>query len=370
MKNVILLILSIFLFVSCTSKQEVIIRSDHKDIIPKNEKVYTSKHEEIVVDKEIKVTEEKAILPDNDDVYNIAVIYPSKLIGKYAKTSLDTIIAYFLYRDIKVNIKTFDSVTQDEENIKRSFDEISKNNFNSIIALYPHSSLEKIYNLDNHDDLNVYFPLISTDETFLRKENYIYGAISYKNQIIDLQKFSNNKNYSFYEKSFIGNKLNNLFKFNVSNIRKTKSINRKATSFKYLVDDKRLNNSTLLLNTPIIKSSIILSQLMVYDITPAVILSTQLNYNPLIISLTQYHDRINLITANSIEKVNSKLEETMNLLNIDINYNWVNYSILVGVNYLYDQNKENIIINEIIDNQVVYNTKFYKSTRNGFKEIK
>ena len=60
----------------------------------------------------------------------------------------------------------------------------------------------------------------------------------------------------------------------------------------------------------------------------------------------------------------------MNLLNIDINYNWVNYSILVGVNYLYDQNKENIIINEIIDNQVVYNTKFYKSTRNGFKEIK
>ena len=109
---------------------------------------------------------------------------------------------------------------------------------------------------------------------------------------------------------------------------------------------------------------------MVYDITPAVILSTQLNYNPLIISLTQYHDRINLITANSIEKVNSKLEETMNLLNIDINYNWVNYSILVGVNYLYDQNKENIIINEIIDNQVVYNTKFYKSTRNGFKEIK
>ncbi|NQY22312.1 MAG: hypothetical protein HRT40_13610, partial [Campylobacteraceae bacterium] len=76
------------------------------------------------------------------------------------------------------------------------------------------------------------------------------------------------------------------------------------------------------------------------------------------------------ITANSIEKVNAELEETMNLLNIDINYNWVNYSILVGVNYLYDQNKENIIINEIIDNQVVYNTKFYKSTRNGFKEIK
>ncbi|NQY54641.1 MAG: hypothetical protein HRT42_13835, partial [Campylobacteraceae bacterium] len=135
MKNVILLILSIFLFVSCSSKQEVIIRSDNKVVIPKNEKVYTSKPEETVVDKEIKVTEEKVILPDNEDVYNIAVIYPSKLIGKYAKTSLDTIIAYFLYRDIKVNIKTFDSVNQDEENIKRSFDEISKNNFNSIIAL-------------------------------------------------------------------------------------------------------------------------------------------------------------------------------------------------------------------------------------------
>ena len=225
MKNVILLIISLFLFISCTSKQ-VVVDTRKNNNIAKEEKVFASKPEVKIIEEEIEITEEKLLMPDTE-VYNIAVIYPSKLIGKYAKTSLDTIIAYFLYRDINVNIKTFDSVNQDEENIKAAFDEMAKTNFHSVIALYPHSSLEKIYDLDNHEDLNIYFPLISTDETFLRKDNYIYGAISYKTQIIDLQKFSNNKNYAFYEKSFIGNKLNSLYQFNVKNILSVKSIAKK-----------------------------------------------------------------------------------------------------------------------------------------------
>ena len=122
-----------------------------------------------------------------------------------------------------------------------------------------------------------------------------------------------------------------------------------------------------MLNTPIIKTSIILSQLRVYDIVPSVILSTQLNYNPLIISLTQFEDRLNFITANSIENVDAKLEDTLSLLDIDIRYNWVNYSILVGINYLYDQNARNIITNSVVNNEVIYTPKFYRATVYGYE---
>ncbi len=51
--------------------------------------------------------------------------------------------------------------------------------------------------------------------------------------------------------------------------------------------DNRILGSTIILNTPIVKSSIILSQITAFEVEPAKVLSTQLNYNPLLVKLTQ-----------------------------------------------------------------------------------
>ena len=368
MKNLILILCVTILFIACSAKKEIVI-----DITKPSPEVIESIKEKVKVRpsdlSEDSITKLFSEEFKNQKVYNIAVVYPSKLIGKYAKTSVDTITGYFLYRNVKVNIETFDSINQDEDNISDAFLQVVKKDFDSIISLYPVSSLNRISNLDFLDKHKIYFPLVLKKDADLNNDNFIYGAISYEKQINKLQTLTNNINMSIYEKSFIGNKLNAIYEKNVNDIIKIKSIKKSSNSFKRIVKDKKLNGSTLMLNTSIIKSSIILSQLRVYDIIPSVVLSTQLNYNPLIVSLTQFEDRMNLITANSIEKVNDKLEDIMSLLDIDIKYNWVNYSILVGVNYLYDKNEKNIVLNEIVNNEVIYTPKFYRATSNGFELI-
>ena len=125
----------------------------------------------------------------------------------------------------------------------------------------------------------------------------------------------------------------------------------------------------MFLNTPIIKSSILLSQLRAYDTVPYIILSTQLNYTPLVISLTQYPDRKKFIVANSIEKVNLKLEESLALLDVDVAYNWVNYSTLIGIDSIFFKDESKLFPNKIVDNQVQYETTLHKNTRHGFKKL-
>ena len=376
MKNVVIFILSIFIFVGCAVKQEIIVKEkDSRIDLKNNDEVKVKKAIEVKKDKllqasSIGLLDIQKLFENENKAYKVAIVYPSRIVGKYAKKSVDTVMGYFLYRNLNVNITTFDSVNINEYNVTRVFNEMAEKDFDAIIALYPKSAMGIISGINSISTKKIYFPLVLKEEVIEKNNSFIYGAISYKDQILLLQKLSNDVNITFYENSFIGNKLNRIYNENVFSILSNKVIKRNQNNFKRIVKDKKINSSTLMLNTPIIKTSIILSQLRVYDIIPSVILSTQLNYNPLIISLTQFEDRLNFITANSIENVDVKLEDTLSLLDIDIRYNWVNYSILVGINYLYDQNASNIINNSIVNNEVIYTPKFYRSTVYGYELLK
>lgn len=373
MKNIVIFILSIFIFVGCSVKQEIIVKEkDSRIDLKNNDEVKVQKAKEVKKDELLKASsigllDIQKLFENENKSYKVAIVYPSRIVGKYAKKSVDTVMGYFLFRNLNVNITTFDSFNIDEDSVRRVFNEMAEKDFDAIIALYPKSAMEIISGINSISTKKIYFPLVLKEEVIEKNNSFIYGAISYKDQVLLLQKLSNDANITFYENSFIGNKLNKIYNENVFSILSTKVIKRNQNNFKRIVKDKKINSSTLMLNTPIIKTSIILSQLRVYDIVPSVILSTQLNYNPLIISLTQFEDRLNFITANSIENVDVKLEDTLSLLDIDIRYNWVNYSILVGINYLYDQNARNIITNSVVNNEVIYTPKFYRATVYGYE---
>ena len=53
----------------------------------------------------------------------------------------------------------------------------------------------------------------------------------------------------------------------------------------------------------------------------------------------------------------------------NINFEWVDYSTLVGANYLVNGNN-NLIPTKIVENQAVYTPRLFKSTEYGFVEIK
>ena len=112
----------------------------------------------------------------------------------------------------------------------------------------------------------------------------------------------------------------------------------------------------------------IMSQLTLYDVNATNVLSTQVNYDPLLLSMTQYNDRKDMVVANSITQHNNVLTETNSLIGNDIVYDWINYTTTIGVDYFFNQltneDKEYNILLE--DNQMQYNVELLQPSVSRF----
>lgn len=374
MKHLLSIFLVTFIFIGCAPKKTVEIS------IPSGENISIGKAidniddlpvlgEKIEALDESAIEEDETTILENKEVFKVAFIYPSKVVGKYAKTAMNTMLGYFEYKKINYDIKVFDSLNEDPINVNNAFSEIRDSGFTKVIALFSPKAVDTVHLADTYD-LDVYLPLTNKNDVFSINDNFIYGGISYDEQISRLLAYSNVKNSMFYQDSFLGKKLKFKYENMVDDIKIVKEVKKKRNNFKNLVDDERLNENTIFLNTGIVKTSILLSQLRAYEIEPRVVLSTQLNYNSKLIALTQEKDRLNFIVANSIDHVDSALLDTLTSYGSDVVYNWVDYSTLVGINYLYDSNETLLISTVVNDNEVVYVPKLFKSTAFGFLEIK
>lgn len=388
MKHLILVVLSIFLFLGCTQKQSTITTKE-KQTKEEVAKINEEKYEIIGSQRNSEVDtlrenlgslsqddydSQKIIINDitdeeSKDFFRIAIIYPSQVIGKYANNTVNTVTGYLLFKNEKFEIETYDTVTEDKEAIETAFNTLKEKGYTNIIALFTANGYTSL-NAISFDDEKIYLPLINKDYVNYESENYIFGGISYKKQIELLQTQSQTSNNMFYQKSYLGNKLKTIYENSVDKIKLIKSVDSRNNNYKRLVDDKRLNESSLMLNTSIIKTSIILSQLRAFETEPSVILSTQLNYNPLIVSLTQPEDRVKFLVANSIDDTDERLVDVISSLDANIVYDWVNYSSLIGVNLFFDENKSQLIKTKKVQNSIVYEPKLYNSTAFGFQKIK
>ena len=371
MKHLLSFILITAFFVGCSIKQqEVEIKLPPKENIgtpvnPTEDRI----EENIDPLEEIKIIENDFPNIDNSEVMKLAFIYPSKIVAKYAKSSMNTVLGYLNYKNIKYQIKVFDTISEDHQSIERAFLSAKEEGFTNVLALFTPKVTELLHTIDTND-LKVYLPLTNKNNINKINDNFIYGGISYSDQINTLLEYSNINNTMFYQSSFLGDNLKSIYENLAPDVKVIKEIKKKRNYFKGIVKDYRIKNSTLFLNTPIVKTSIILSQLRAYSIYPKVILSTQINYNPKILTLTQAKDRSNFVLASSIDNVDDNLRDILSSYGADIIYNWVDYSTLVGVNYLYDGNQSGLIKTQIEDNHVIYKPKLLKTTSYGFSEIK
>ncbi len=397
MKQIITLLILIFVFFGCTQKQTVPLK------LPQNKEKVTElkiKKEKAIAEaapvieglKPIDIKVSEGTLPDSstpvieDSIpdgeiiseiqvdlakvkIKVAFIYPSSLVEKYAKTSLSTISGYLSYQKADYDLTIIDSTNENYENINSAFAKAKQNGVTKIIGLFTPSAISSLDKIVT-SDIKVYLPLIEKSDALTNNENLIFGSISYDQQVKKLISYSNTNNAMFYQNTYIGNKLKKAYDSSVYDTRVRKEISKTETNFKYIVNDYKLNNSTLFLNTDLVKTSLILSQLRAYDISPKAILSTQVSYDPMLMLLTQDQDRDKLVIANSIDSVNNELRDEISTFGGNIVYEWVDYSTLVGINYLYYGNNSNLVQTKIIDNQAVYNPKLYKSTEVGFLEIK
>ncbi len=363
MKHLYLIIAILFLFTACANK-EIKIPNQNSSKIDTN--TNTNKDTNIYTPSSI-FTQNNEEEPED---FRIAIIFPSKVVGKYGNSTINSVIGYLLFQNKKFEVESFDSEDESFENISKTMDEIKDKGYKKIIALFTNNALININNISAFNNMEVYFPLISKkDAYFISSTNFIYGAISYENQMKKLLELSTGDNAEFYEESSIGQMLKGIYERLVSNIVVNQNVMQSNNNFKSMVTNEKLKHTNLMLNTTLVKSSIILSQLYAYETENGAIMTTQLNFDPLILSLTQYEDRLNLVLASSIEDTDPKLTELLYLLDTDIKYNWVNYSTLIGVNYLFSKNKNGLIKNQIVNDEVLYDTHLYYSTKSSFKKL-
>lgn len=405
MKQIITLLLLVFVFFGCTPKQTVELKLPGKkeritDLNIKKEKPVEVTDSSTVIEKltpidikettgpqdvidvtpaidgeisqstiESNITLEDLKIDEGKIKVKIAFIYPSSLVEKYAKSSLDTISGYLSYQKADYDLTVIDCTNESYENINSAFSKVTQDGITNVIALFTPSAVNSLDKLVP-SDVKVYLPLIEKKDSLSDNESLIFGSISYEQQMQKLNSYSIGNNAMFYQDSYIGNKLRRAYDSTVNDTRVTKQISKNENNFKNIVNDYRLNNSSLFLNTDIVKTSLILSQLRAYDVYPKLIFSTQINYDPMLMLLTQDKDREKFVIANSIDEINKELKDEIITFGGNIIYEWVDYSTLVGVNYLYYGGNSSLIQTKIVGNQAVYNPKLYKSTDVGFLEIK
>ena len=201
----------------------------------------------------------------------------------------------------------------------------------------------------------------------------IYGGINYDEQIKELSQLNPQiKAASFYDSSYIGNTIHqSVLKYNPE-ISYSMAFNLKDNT-NFTKEMKKLqpilNDSRIFLNTPLINSSIILSQITYYDIQTQGIYSTQINYNPTLLSITQAKDRDNMYIANSIGKLEDLFVEEAKLLNADLEYDWINYATALGIEYFYLKNipsAKRFFDEKIYNNQVQYDIQILSPKNNRF----
>lgn len=309
------------------------------------------------------------VLSQNGEMIKIAVLIPQKIIKNYAITSVNSVMSYLLYKNYSFDLNVFNSGDEKEDSIRKSLNEIQAGGYHYIIA--PVTAEGAAVIVANVRDTMVFIPTLHRSSVSFAGENIIFGGIDYDQQMNLLSKHANERVGTFEDGSSLSFQLNALVKKNHERVYYEKRVESSKANFKGMFKgNTSLNSASFYLNTPLVTSSLIASQLRANSIYPHALLSTQINYNPLLLTLTQYEDRDNMFIANSIQRTPAKLEEINTLFGHDIVYDWVNYATSIGADMLatnfFGNQTERVFKEQLIQNQIVYNTRIVKPERYSF----
>ncbi len=303
----------------------------------------------------------------------IAMLVPQRTIRRYAISTVNAVLSYLIYRKYNFKLKIYNSNNESEESITQALKKIKKDGYRFIIA--PLTEVGARIVAQNSAGFTIYIPTVNASKIANRTPNLIFGGISYKEQIDKLLTYAKNRLVIFSDNSSIANELNQEVENSPQKIVVyKKSLNRSRLNFKKMLKwNKKIDNSSVFMNLPLVKTSLLASQFRVYNRKPYNLLSTQINYNPMILTLTQYADRKSLLIANSIGKTNDQILNASELLNSDIKYDWVNYSTSLGIDLLYNRyfspGTKRSFKEEIKDGQVIYKTDIVSPQRYQIKSI-
>ena len=304
----------------------------------------------------------------------IALLLPYKVIGRYAASTTNASFAYLMAKNHSFELKSYKVDNENKIEMQQAIKQIEDDGFSYVIAPLTQKGASAVISIN--PKINIYFPTINKKDFDSNSPYLFFGGIDYKAQSDLLLKKAISPLVIFYDKSSIGERLSSYEEKSFLNKAESTperftSINTKKSVIKFSIPrrttnlEKQLKNNediqwgSFFINTPIVKSGMIMSQLTLYDTNATNLLSTQINYDPLILSMTQYKDRKKMIIANSITENNNVLIETNTILGNDIVYDWINYTTTIGTDYFFHlitkQNREYSI--NMQNNQMIYPIK-------------
>ncbi|WQS13717.1 IS701 family transposase [Helicobacter pylori] len=309
----------------------------------------------------------------------LAVLLPKKVVGRYAISVMNTLLAYLNTRNNDFNIQVFDSDEESPEKLEQTYKEIEKEKFPFVIALLTKEGVE---NLLQNTTINTptYVPTVNRVQLennikLPLNERLYFGGIDYKEQLSILTAFINPNSpvIEYDDDGLMGERLRQITESLNIAVKHQENISyRQATSFSknFKKDDTFFKDSTLILNTPTTKSGLILSQIGLLEERPVKILSAQINFNPSLLLLTQPKDRKDLFIVNALQNSDEALIEYASLLESDLKHDWVNYSSAIGLEMflsVLDPHFKKSFQESLEDNQVRYHNQIYQALGYSFE---
>lgn len=304
----------------------------------------------------------------------IALLSSPSVIGKYSQSSYNVALATLLASGDAFELVKYDIPNESYETISIMIEKIVNEGNVAILAPLTLHGAQNILNVPTA--ITVFIPTVHKRDIGPARDNIVFGAIDYEAQLKALVPYMANSLAIFYGDSLVGSVLN----------KTTQSIasesNKKINSFSsYSVDAKGANivkhlarpaafsKKSVITHLPIVKTSMLLSHMTFTGVHEKNILSTQINYNPELLLLTQFPDRKNMIIANSIIQQIPAIYESNALMYNDLTFDWINYTTSVGADYLisYLYGHERSYSMPIINNQIIYPVELLRPKESGFE---
>ena len=284
---------------------------------------------------------------------DIALVIDKKIFKKYLPSLINSINVYLLNKNIEYNLKIY--------------------NKNEICTALKNYKNIIVYSLDinktavnEYNNTKFYFPVINKNDSNFSAENIYFGGIDYNLQIERLSSFVT-------DKEVVAISSNTLISQKLLSQEKEK-FNIKQMEYPYINYDEMMDKF-IFFNISADKTAQVLSSISNRNIITKLNLAPQIDFDPLLISLTQPQDVEKLIIANSLLNIPVLLEDYNKILNSDIKYNWLNYSTNILLNKIYNLStkEDEFYMNDfdiyIFNNQIGYKTKIYQIINNSFKKI-
>lgn len=311
-------------------------------------------------------------------VVKIAVLGSPSVIGRYSQSVYNVALATLIGLNPNggYTLKRFDITDEKPESIDTALQSIRNEGFTAILAPLTMNGVTHLISVESH--LPIFVPTVHKREFPDAPSNIIFGSIDYEMQIKALLPYMSDSVAVFYDNSSIGTLLKE----------KTESLYLSADASKkkfasypvdlkgdkivaYLEKPSLFNRASIVMHMPVVKSSVLAAHLTFKGIKKRNILSTQINVDPTLLTLTQYNDRKSMILANSLVEFPTAIYQSNELMGNDIRFDWVNYTSSVGIDYLVAllTHTERTYPMRLLNAQVIYPVELLHAKEYGFEPL-